>query len=316
MAVTSCIFIFWLLYHAMDKTNEEMGGSMKALLLVNVKAQGFSGDEQLLIDLFHGSNMEITSRVANSEDEAQDLFEKLIDAHDLVIIAGGDGTISSLLPHIIASQKPLGLLPLGSDNDFARSIGLSEDPKLAAKTIIDGERRSVDVGYADGRPFLNALNIGLGEQIASDHGGLSKNLFGSFAYPYRWLKSYRKNKGFTTDIVLGDETQATFRADQISVANSESFGRHLTADKTNSLESGELSVMAVRPIGVIGWLKLLPQMLFGDPSKVAGVAASREQTLTIETRPPKSYSLDGEWAGETPVDIKIRPQHLEVYAPV
>lgn len=287
---------------------------MKALLLINANARKGDEDDEFLVGLFDGSNIDVSKRIAHSEEEAKTIFQLLIADHDMVILAGGDGTISCLLSDILASGKPLGILPLGTGNDFARSIGVSEDLKDAAELIKKGSTRNVDVGYADGKPFLNALNIGFAEQIARDHGGLVKKTFGSLSYPYRWWRSYHNSKTFTADVVMDKEKHNSFRADQISVANSNSFGRHLTIDSENSLNSGELSVMAVKPIGLIGWIKLLPKMLFGDPETLEGVATSRERSISIVTRPKQKYTIDGEPAGKTPVDVKVQKGHLEVFA--
>lgn len=288
---------------------------MKALLILNANARKADQDDELLSNLFSSSDIEVTKCVANNEEEAKVNFQLSIAEHDMVILAGGDGTISGLLPYILASGKPLGILPLGTGNDFARSIGVSEDLEEAAKLIERGSTRQVDVGYANGRPFLNALNIGFADRIARDHGGIAKKLFGSLSYPYRWWKSYQNTNTFTADVIVDEDIHNSFRADQISITNSKSFGRHLTVDPKNSLFSGELSVMAVKPIGIVGWMKLLPRMLLGNPGQSEGVATSRQQAISVETRPRQRYTVDGEPAGKTPVDVKLQKGHLEVVAP-
>ena len=80
---------------------------------------------------------------------------------DRIVIGGGDGTISSALPELLALGKPLAVLPLGTANDFAATIGLPADPLEAADVALHGRPHAIDVGLANDRPFLNVASVGV-----------------------------------------------------------------------------------------------------------------------------------------------------------
>ena len=101
----------------------------------------------------------------------------------------------------------------------------------------------------------------------------------------------------------------------MSIANSNSFGRHFQIDAGNSLQSGELSVARLDPRDLVSWLKLLPKLMRGQVARSPDARVSRVRTIRIETEPPAVYSGDGETMGCTPVEIGIRPAALRVFAP-
>ncbi|MDZ7809546.1 MAG: diacylglycerol kinase family protein [Arhodomonas sp.] len=81
---------------------------------------------------------------------------------EAIVIAGGDGTINQALPALQGSEAVLGILPLGTANDLARSLGIPDDPDAAARVLVEGERTRMDLGCVNGRVFCNVAHIGLG----------------------------------------------------------------------------------------------------------------------------------------------------------
>jgi diacylglycerol kinase family enzyme len=92
---------------------------------------------------------------------------RLAAAADMVIIGGGDGTISNALPAILASGRPLGILPMGNANDLARTLGIPGDLDAAADIVVAGKRKRIDLGTINGRPFANVASLGISVEIAA-----------------------------------------------------------------------------------------------------------------------------------------------------
>lgn len=254
----------------------------------------------------------------HASTDIEDAEQKLRDdgaQFDIIAIAGGDGTIHHLLPALIQIDKPVGLVPLGTGNDFARSLGIPEALPEAVHTMAAGKALEVDIGFVDGRPFLNALNIGFGQKIAEEHGGVLKRFLGSLSYPARWFRAHEKNKSFATEVLLDNREKAKFKADHITVANTHSFGRHLSIDDGNDVDSGKLSMLAVKPKSKLRWLMMLPSLLRGRPENIPGAASTQASSVHVKTRPKKQVSVDGEIIGTTPVKVEIEHKHLSVLVP-
>ena len=84
---------------------------------------------------------------------------------DRIVIGGGDGTISSALSELLRLDKPLAVLPLGTANDFARTLGVPADAMAAAEVALSGREHRIDVGSVNGRPFINVASVGLAAKV-------------------------------------------------------------------------------------------------------------------------------------------------------
>lgn len=102
---------------------------------------------------------------------------------DRVILGGGDGTLNPSAAGLRDSGLPLGILPLGTANDLARTLGVPEDPERAAAVIADGRTTRLDLGYVNGRPFFNVASLGLSVDITRRLTKVMKRRWGRLAYP-------------------------------------------------------------------------------------------------------------------------------------
>ena len=116
--------------------------------------------------------------------------------------AGGDGTISSMAGAIHDTQLPLAILPLGTANDLAKSIGIPDDLDQACEAIIAGHTRRIDLGKVNDHYFFNAVNLGLGTEITHELTQESKQQWGVLSYAKALLNAVRKRHAFTLNIGL------------------------------------------------------------------------------------------------------------------
>jgi hypothetical protein len=101
---------------------------------------------------------------------------------DAVLAAGGDGTINEVVNGLAGSSVPLGILPLGTANDFARQTGIPADPQQAMALVVEGEPVTVDLGMLNGRAFLNVSSAGYGAETTAETGAVAKGMLGPLAY--------------------------------------------------------------------------------------------------------------------------------------
>ncbi|GAC1652437.1 MAG: lipid kinase [Vulcanimicrobiaceae bacterium] len=240
-------------------------------------------------------------------------MKKYRDQVDCVAVGGGDGTLISAIPGLIEAQLPLGILPLGTFNDFARTLGIPLDPAQAVNIVLAGKRRAIDVGRVGERYFLNEASIGISTRIARRQTPEVKKRFGFLGIVGTTLATLRKVRPFSADIRY-DGTHERFRTIQITVANSHHFGGVIT-NKDASIDDGTLDLYSLE---IKRWTDLFPlvgRTVRGEISKAPSVRDRRAQRFEIRTTRPHHIFTDGEPAGMTPATFDAVPKALEVFVP-
>src|SRR3546814_1375957 len=159
----------------------------------------------------------------------------------VVILGGGDGTMNAAAPALRVLGRPFGLLPLGTANDLARSLGIPFDPAGAADVIVAGASRRIDLGLINGEPFLNVASVGLSAEVVREHesGNGRKRLLGVLNYPISAWSAFRRHRPFPAELVV-DGTPTRCRCMQIAVGHGRHHGGGLQVDATAALDDGWL----------------------------------------------------------------------------
>lgn len=290
----------------------------RALCLVNPKAKtGLAGLERVrgLMEL-HGFSASIHG--TTSLEDGRRLLRERAGESDLVILGGGDGTLSQLAGAVLATGKPLGILPMGTANDFARSLAIPADLEEAIAVIAAGHSAALDVGIlgrdAEERPFVNVATLGLGADVARFHRGARKKWLGVLAYPLSWWDAWRASRPFRLTLTLDGETRQC-RCVQLAVGCGRHYGGGLTLDETASHFDGLLHLYYVKPQPLGRWLLLLPALFLGRFSRKPEVVTWTGREARIEARRRRPINLDGELAAETPGCFRIEPGALRVFLP-
>ena len=255
----------------------------KALCLVNPKAKsGADGLERIraLLEL-QGFSAEV--QPTQSLEHARRLLREKGGACDLVILGGGDGTLSHLVGAVLESGKPLGILPMGTANDLARSLAIPVDLEDAVATIAAGQSALLDVGLlvceGDERPFVNVATLGLGADVARFHKGPRKRWLGVLAYPLSWWDAWRASRPFRLTLTLdGEERQC--RCMQLAIGCGRHYGGGMTLDEEATHFDGLLHLYYVKPQPLSGWLLLLPALFLGRLKR-------KREAVTWSGRVPK-----------------------------
>lgn len=283
-----------------------------ALLLVNPKSrQGSSSDLQDGIDLLEKSGVHVILRLTESVEHAKKLIDEYRQEIQLVIIAGGDGTISRLIDRIYEQQVLLAVLPLGTANDFSRSLNMPPDLQEAFQAIATCRRARINLGKANGEYFLNVAHVGLGVTVARSLTAEVKRRWGVLSYFKALVEAFNKSHSFRVRIWANGH-EYSLRTIQLAVGNGRFYGGGNIIDDESSLFDGELSLYAVKPQRLWELLLLLPFLRSGKRQLNAQIFCCRSQKIRIETEQAYEIQADGEPLTKMPVDFDVIPRALEV----
>lgn len=286
----------------------------RALCLVNPNAKSGSADLAEAFAALAAGGIAAEPLQTSSLEDARQRLEAEAGAADLVIVGGGDGTISDLAAELLAANKPVGLLPLGTANDLARSLAIPTDLAAAAEIILAGHSAGIDVGTVNDRPFLNVASLGLSVDVARFHKGARKRWLGVLAYPLSWWDAWRARRPFAARLTI-DGAERRVRCAQFAIGSGRHYGGGLTLDETASHFDGLLHGYYVRPLGLGGWLRLLPALFLGRLRRQPEVVTFEARELELTTRRRLAINVDGELAAHTPARFAIRPGALRIFLP-
>jgi YegS/Rv2252/BmrU family lipid kinase len=230
----------------------------------------------------------------------------------LVVVAGGDGTLHHALDGVLAARLPLGILPFGTANNVARTLGLPPDPVSGAEAIGRGDTRPIDVGRVNGRPFLTTASMGLSVEITEALDPAVKRRFGALAYALAAARVLRRARPFHATI-RSDEGSLRSRTVQIVVGNGRYYGSALPVAADATIDDHALDLYSIE---VRRWWKLLglaPKLRRGRQGESRDVTALRARWIEIETSQPMPIDADGELIAETPARFEIEHDALPVF---
>ncbi|UFN44978.1 lipid kinase [Nocardioides okcheonensis] len=235
---------------------------------------------------------------------------------DLLVVGGGDGTIGCAAARVAHTGTALGVLPLGTANDFARTLGIPTALPAAVRTLTEGHVVDVDLGRVDGRAYLNVASLGLSVAVTRRLTPGLKRRLGRLAYPVATLRAYRSHRPFAARLELADG--ATLELEdllQVAVGNGRHYGGGLTVSPTASIDDHLLDVYAVergRLRDHVSLARLLRTGHLVEHERVHHVTARRIRLVTDE---PLEVNLDGEIAATTPATFEVDRNALHVVVP-
>lgn len=252
-----------------------------------------------------------------AEEESRS-YRELIAAYapriDAVIVGGGDGTLNAAAPGVMQTGLPLGILPLGTANDFARTLGIPATLEQAVQIITDGQLRAVDLGEVNQHLFLNVSSIGFSAELARNLTAESKKRWGVGGYALAALRLLRQSRPFSATLIH-EEQRTPIRTVQVSVGNGRFYGGGMTVEAHAAPDDGLLDVYSLEVRHSWQLIALLPFLRRGTQGRWRNVRTFSTTALTIETRRPHYINADGEIIGQTPAHFRLIAGAIQVYAP-
>ncbi len=264
------------------------------------------------------AGIEVRDRPTGSADTCRATIAGEGARADLVVVAGGDGTLAGSAHGVIEAGKPLGVLPLGTANDLARTLGIPADPLDAAEIIAAGRSRRIDLGLANGHPFFNVASVGLAADVADALRSQEKQALGRFAYAAAAARVLLHARQFQAEIVVhakgGDRVLRT-RSYQVAIGNGRYHGGGVAVSEDAEIDDGELMLYSLEPGSLWKVAMLAPLFRRGQHVRWDEVRTATAPAMTLRTARPMPVNLDGDLATETPVDLRVLPKAIEVFAP-
>ena len=235
------------------------------------------------------------------------------DGIDAIVVAGGDGTLVGEIPRALALDVPVGIVPLGTFNDLARTLGIPLDVAGACAAIAAGKTRRIDAARVNGTYYVTEASIGISSRLARRQRPEEKQRFGFLAIVASALMAARYARSFDIEISY-DGAKDRVRALQLTVANSPHFGGFITVEDA-AIDDGRLDLYAVEIENARQLLAVAGAMVTGRRDVAQGVRAYRARAFHVWTRRPHHISADGEPAGKTPARFEVLPGALRVFVP-
>jgi YegS/Rv2252/BmrU family lipid kinase len=236
-----------------------------------------------------------------------------VEAGEVPVVMSGDGLLGAVGGAIAEGETPLGIVPGGRGNDFARGLGIPDDPVEAIATVLAGHSRRVDVGEANGKRFLGIVSVGFDSEcnrVANETRFLRGNLvyfYSALVVLARW-----KPAGFTITV---DEESVRVRGYLVAVANNRAYGGGMYVAPGAELDDGQLDIVAIGESGRLHFLRMLPKVFKGEHVDLAQVQVFRAPHLELSSSRPFPVYADGEHLTDTPVSLRVLPRALSVLVP-
>jgi len=276
-----------------------------------------------VVDKFSAAGFLVTAYPTQAADEVGQIIALHGDEYEYLVCSGGDGTINEAINALImmAHQPAFGIIPSGTVNDFANSLGIPKDPHAAAANIINHRRnapapKAIDIGrfgnrHFGGRHFAYVAAFGKYTDVSYSTPQLAKNLFGKLAYFFEGVKqsgtleSFRCTFDIDGEIIAGDFILGI-------ITNAHSVAGYKLPDEMDvQIDDGYFEVILMHtPSGLMEIQKIIASLLAQEiKSELILFRKARKVIFTSEK--PVAWTLDGDFGGEH-AEITIENQHRAI----
>lgn len=241
-----------------------------------------------------------------------------VDAgHDMIILGGGDGSVSSVVDVLAHRGVPMGLLPLGTANDFARTLHIPTNLDKACHTIAHGKMVDIDLGLCGNNYYVNRASVGLGAGVAEAMSSTLKKWTGALAYPVATIKALLRHQRFSARLVFPDddhEPQEHHGLLQLSIANGRYFGGGQLAAHDAGIDDATLDIAVMRH-GSLHDLVIAARDLKRGALDSEHIHHLRTTRVDVVTEPDLPINVDGELVDGTPQRFSVARNALHVMVP-
>ena len=231
----------------------------------------------------------------------------------MVIVGGGDGSLSCTVDEVVGRDCVFALLPLGTANSFARTLGIPLDLDGAIDVIATGKRRRIDLGVINGDFFANAASMGMSPMIGETVPHNLKRYLGRVGYLGWALWCLIRFRPFKLSIDDGNEKKTVWTT-EVRIANGRFHGGVELVESAD-VRSGDIVIQAVTGQSMFRLLWDWFAKFFKLPAREAAHQEFRGKRLLIDTKPRQPISIDGEVLAKTPATVEVAEGAIEVAVP-
>jgi YegS/Rv2252/BmrU family lipid kinase len=295
--------------------------SLSAHVIFNpVAGQGQAEADLVAIRQSLGSQLDLVVHKTQPQTDVTALARQSIAAGaEVVVAAGGDGTVAAVAAALVQKSVPLAIIPRGTANAFATAMGVPTAVPKACDLIVRGHPQPVDVAQCNDQLVLSEVDIGFEAETLKQVDRQSKKRWGPLAYTLNGLRQLRRQQPFQATLEADGQLVKT-QAVAIAIANAVPFSSLLAQGPPDvEPQDGWLDITVVKPWSYVGMAKacyaLVMSYLRDRSTQSQYVQSLRAKTLRVTTTPTQRVAVDGDLLGTTDVSIRCIPSGLQVYYP-
>lgn len=289
--------------------NPASGTSMMAATLYTPDSH-----EEMILHGLRAYDIEPEVWYTTPEDPGEGLAKKAADEHaDLVIAAGGDGTIHAVASGLVGRESAMGIIAMGTMNNLAHSLGIPTTIEEACRVIAQGDTRAIDIGKINGQIFIEVAGLGLEAALFPAAEEIkSSNLRSTIRGVVSGLKTLFTYKPIKLKMALDGQERHHYNAIQVTICNAPVYGAHLQAAPDALMDDGLLDIVIYKNFSKLEFLKHAISISQGRRELQPKIKRRRAKTLRISADHPIEIQADGMPHGTTPAIITITPGALRV----
>ena len=287
----------------------------QAVLVVNAMSRnGEAAFEQARTMLEERGVELIEAHAIKDPDDMRPTVQRALERKaPMIIVGGGDGSLSSTIDDFLGTETVFAVLPLGTANSFARTLGIGTNLEAAVETIAAGRKMRIDLGAIDGDYFANAAAMGLSPLIAETVPHKLKRYLGMVGYMLWAARVAFKFRPFRLHVDDGKTLHKAW-ATEVRIANGTHHGGVELVESAD-LQSGEIVIQAVTGRSLFGLAWSWFSTLFKLRNRRLTVTEYHGRRMQVVTRPRQKISIDGELSARTPVTVTVARAAVWVAAP-
>jgi YegS/Rv2252/BmrU family lipid kinase len=284
------------------------------LLIINPRAGSAKSVEDNLCSFFKNHGILLDVKKTLRPLHARLIAKRAIGKYQVVIAAGGDGTINETINGLAGSKVKLGIIPMGTENALAQGMNIPFDPIAAAKLIVAGKSRYFDLGKANGRYFMLAAGVGLDAKTIAGTKPVLKQLLGSKSYHLSAVKTVLTHVPAKLEVWLDDQVLPRWGYFVI-IGNVKYYGGNLEITRYAKPDDGYLDVCIFKRTDVINMFKYFISAAskgYIPLTEFANIEYFKVKRLVIKSEKPVLAHTDAEIIGNTPVKIEVCHRAIKV----
>lgn len=268
-----------------------------------------------VLEKLEKAGYETSAHATNGEGDATEAARIAVERkHDLVVIAGGDGTINEVIQGIAeAEYRPkIGIIPAGTTNDFARALAIPRDTKAAVDIILQNNVKALDIGKVNEKYFINIAGGGDLTELTYDVPIKLKAALGQLAYYMKGIEKLPSLKPVSTVIEYDDNV---FEGEIMLflVANTNSVGGFEKLAPNALIDDGYFDLIILKKTNLAEFLRIATAALRGAHLDNEKIIYKQAKRIKITPNEKMLLNLDGEYGGELPGEIVNLKQHIEFF---
>jgi YegS/Rv2252/BmrU family lipid kinase len=286
----------------------------KYYLILNPNARQISNDNEGFLKVFADQGIKIEKVFELKKSNNLEKFLSEIEPESsIILVASGDGAVSSVIDHFAYTEAIIGIIPMGTANSFARSLGIPLDLVESLSIIKSNNCVEIDLGKIGDDYFANTANIGISALINQSVDNYAKSVFGRGAYLLSVIYHLIFAKSFGITITDKNNKKHSYKCVEVLIANGKyQGGVNLAPDA--SLKNNQIHLRIIKSSFMskfklmIFWIgRVFEQTWFEDI-----IVDLKGESFFVETKPILQIDIDGEASVKTPFELSVAPKAIKI----